>query len=266
MFRIVQISDTHLPATGAQVSPGWREVVRFVELLRPDLVVHTGDIIWGEPDNEADHCFARKALDGLGVEWLAIPGNHDVGDGPPREQTVTASLINKFVGHYSHIRWVRDVEAWRLIGINSMVFGTGVGEEEKEWAFLDDALSGADGRQVLLFVHKPPFVLDPEEHQVGSASFPEAIRKKFWSKVVDRKVRVIACGHRHEYRVLQRDGISVVWAPTTSALLDEYTPPVDPMGVKPGLVEYVIKADTLLHRVISFDAPDASIHEETVND
>ena len=65
-------------------------------------------------------------------------------------------------------------------------------------------------------------------------------------------IRLIACRHRHEYRVLQHQGVVMVWAPTTSVLREE-TPPIASNGAAAGMIEYVITGDTLMHRVIDLD-------------
>jgi len=80
---------------------------------------------------------------------------------------------------------------------------------------------------------------------------PMGARQRFWNLVRDTGVRLVVCGHRHEYRVIQRDDVAVVWAPTTTPL-KETTPPLPGQDVVAGLVEYVIDDRTVLHRMVAF--------------
>ena len=73
--RIVQISDTHLSAAGG-VPPPWPAAMAGAD--PPDLVVHSGDIVYEDPDDVADREFARR-LHEIASDLVVIPGNHDVG-------------------------------------------------------------------------------------------------------------------------------------------------------------------------------------------
>ena len=250
MFTLIQISDTHLRQGDPVSEPGWRAAARHIAAARPDLIVHTGDIVRAEPETVADHAFARRALDALGVDWLAVAGNHDIGDGPPSAVTITARLVDRFAAVYGAVRWARDIGTWRLLGINSMLFGSGLAEEEAEWRFLEAAVRTAEHRDLALFVHKPPFVLDPAEAPVGSMAMPHAARARFWGCIQGGPVRLIACGHRHEHRVVQHGGITMVWAPATAAL-PETTPPLTGSACGSGLLEYCFAERTVVHRLVS---------------
>lgn len=249
MLKVIQISDTHLRHGDDVAEVGWRAAAEYVAAARPDLVIHTGDIVRDDPAVAADHTHARRLLDALGVAWLAVPGNHDIGDGPPGAVTLTATLIERFEAIYDAAHWTRDVGSWRLIGVNAMLFGTGLDAEEVEWRFLVDAIETAEGRDIALFMHKPPFILDPGEMQSGSMALPPSTRRRFWRTIGSPPVRLIACGHRHEHRVLQHHGLTVVWAPATAAL-PETTPPLTGLDGRTGLVEFGFVGRTVLHRLV----------------
>ena len=44
------------------------------------MVVANGDLIMGDPDDDADYAFARECLSRLPVPCRYLPGNHDIGD------------------------------------------------------------------------------------------------------------------------------------------------------------------------------------------
>ncbi len=252
MFKVIHISDTHLRETDPGSRSGWHETTQAIRTTRPNLVIHTGDIVLDEPENARDHAFARDELSGLDVEWLAIPGNHDIGDGPPRGGPICEDLLQRFESNYGAAHWAKDIGDWRLVGINSMLFGLGSAREAEEWAWLGSTLRQAGRRPVALFMHKPPFVMAPDEAEQGSAAIPVEARARFWDVVTGSSVRVVACGHRHEYRVLHRDGVSVVWAPTTGDQLDERTAPVDSPVALSGVLEMIFYGETFMHRLIPF--------------
>lgn len=263
MFKLILISDTHFSADHGCTDTGWKDLASCIQGAQPDLVIHTGDIVFDRPDCREDHAYARKQLDALGPKWLAIPGNHDVGDGPPATMTITQALIDAFVETYDASHWSLDIEKWRLIGANSMLFGSGLPQEEAEWTFLEQALAGAGSQEIAVFVHKPIFLTASDEPQAGTATQPQEVRTRLWHLLRRHAVRLVLSGHRHEYRVVNRDGIQCVFIPTASRLaLNESTPPFDPKGTTAGLVECIIDERTILHRFVGIGGPE-SPHERS---
>jgi 3',5'-cyclic AMP phosphodiesterase CpdA len=70
---LLQISDTHF---GTERHGVVQALVNFCHQQRPDLVVMSGDITQRAQANQFRA--ARAFVDRLGVEVLAIPGNHDI--------------------------------------------------------------------------------------------------------------------------------------------------------------------------------------------
>lgn len=76
-FRIVQISDIHL---GSWVSRNeFREAVRQINSLKPDIIVFTGDLVNYSTDEAYRFADLLEEV-GNGAEVYAILGNHDYGD------------------------------------------------------------------------------------------------------------------------------------------------------------------------------------------
>src|SRR4051812_23941624 len=86
--RVVEVSDSHLSPHAPPPPRHWDAVVTHVDAIRPDLVVHTGDISAHGADDATDLRHARRRLEELPVPWLAIPGNHDIGDVDPTSQPI----------------------------------------------------------------------------------------------------------------------------------------------------------------------------------
>ncbi|MBN9139273.1 MAG: metallophosphoesterase [Micrococcales bacterium] len=88
--RIVHVSDLHLERDGTEHYPGlFARVQRLrgvVSGLAPDLVVATGDLTDRGSSAPDDFALALEWLDALGVPWVAVPGNHDLGSNTARER------------------------------------------------------------------------------------------------------------------------------------------------------------------------------------
>ncbi len=258
VHRMIQISDTHLRSGDTDTLPGWRAALDYIAAAAPDCVIHTGDIVRNEPEATDDHAFATAELRTLNVPWVAVPGNHDVGDGPPDALSPRPELLDAFRSNYGEDRWERNLGPWRLIGVNSLLFGSNLPDETEQWNWLQRLLApkSRSGSVLLspiaIFMHKPPFLIDPHEDGATSATIPARSRRRCWDLFLrSDAVRLVACGHRHEYRTLAVDGVKVVWAPTTASgpLLDERTPPLAAQA-HPGIVEYAFCGRTVMHRLV----------------
>ena len=73
MSRIVHLSDLHF---GTDRQELLLPLADHVRVLGPDLVVVSGDLT--QRARRGQFAEARTFLDGLGLPWLAVPGNHDV--------------------------------------------------------------------------------------------------------------------------------------------------------------------------------------------
>ena len=94
-FTVVQFTDTHYIA-GDPRSARARECVKdALEGVKPDLVIHTGDILFGKPDLQS----AKEILTPLaesGIPWAVALGNHDSQFGSSREEVY--SLVRSLPG------------------------------------------------------------------------------------------------------------------------------------------------------------------------
>lgn len=254
MFSLIQISDTHLSELDPVGHAGWGLAAAYIDEVRPALVVNTGDIVRDDPSASADHAFARARHDALPVEWCAVPGNHDIGDGLPNIGSIDEELRMAFDRNYGPGYWQRDFESWRLLGISDLLFDTGSTAEAAQWQWLEGALGSAAGKQLALFLHKPPFLLSPDENRTSSMTVPQRGGDRLWRLVEAHDVRLIACGHRHEHRTMRIGAVTIVWAPTTSALLEDRTPPEPRIKPTPGLVEYLFVDQGFIHSFIPLNA------------
>jgi alkaline phosphatase D len=228
--RVVQITDTHL-SHQIGVPTQWEALADWLRANPPDLVVNSGDIVYEDPDDDADRAFARRLHDELPGPLLFIPGNHDIGfygedaDRPRRLAT--------FRDTWGGDRFVVDLAGWRIVGADAYLLGT---PEHDEW--LTAAVSTE--QPVLVFVHQP-IRGDPAD----GWEMPESARAAFDRAVAGADVRVVASGHRHSSAV----GAGAVWAPSLTQV-GEVGDGVD-ADPRPGFVQFELSADGgLCHQVL----------------
>ncbi len=219
-MRLVQLSDTHLAAAAGIPAP-LQSLLEGIAANPPDLVVHTGDIVWFDPDDTLDRSFARLALSKLPCRMLAIPGNHDVGF---FEADRLPARVAAFRSTWGADRFVHDADGWRLIGVDVYT----VGDDEAD-GWLADALDV--DRPTALFIHQPI-----SGEPADGWELPNTVRRRCAELLEGRDVRVIASGHRHcavERR--QLGGATHLWAPSATLTGSDRHHGGDPA---PGAVEY----------------------------
>ncbi len=81
--QLVVVSDSHLSGRALDAERNWSAVVDHIRRTAPDLVVHVGDLSLDGEHDAADLDYAREQLGRLApTPWIAVPGNHDIGDNP----------------------------------------------------------------------------------------------------------------------------------------------------------------------------------------
>jgi len=216
---ILHVSDTHLSPDFPASTEMWTAAVRYAEKSRPDLVIHTGDVVHDDPDSDRDHAFAAFQLRRLTTPWRIVPGNHDIGDSEPDpfRGLVSPVRLERFRRHFGADRWSVAIGGWWLIGLNSLLFDTRLGAEEAEeaeqWNWLEERFREADGRPVGLFMHKPPAINSLDEDLHVNKSIGVTSRGRLLAMVESGGVKLIGSGHLHEHVVLYSHGALLVGAP-----------------------------------------------------
>jgi predicted MPP superfamily phosphohydrolase len=213
--KIIQITDTHLSSLKPHFRENWRPLVEWVDSMAPDLVVHTGDLTVDGADFEEDLVHGREMLRGLRYPTLCVPGNHDVGDMPGTRQPVDAGRLARWRRIIGPDRWVHNLGEWRLIGLNSLIIGSGLSEEDEQLAWLESTLRTREGRRVLVFKHKPLFVEDPEEGETGYWGLRPEPRRRLLALFAEHGVELVASGHLHRARIVDGAPFRCVWGPSS---------------------------------------------------
>lgn len=226
--RVLVVSDTHLSPRTPDAVANWSAIVDHVAALRPDLVLHLGDLALDGPHGEGDLQYARAQLDRLPVPWLAVPGNHDIGDNPspvtPPEAVVDPGGLRRWTDLIGNDRWSAECGDWRLIAVNAQLFGSGLPAEDDQWTWLEAELRQPSAEQPVAFItHKPLAAADDAELAAAPPYrfVPIEAQRRLARLLEQVQLGLVLSGHVHQYRVLRPDGIPHVWAPTTWAVLPD---------------------------------------------
>lgn len=249
---VLQVSDTHLSQDYPPTDAMWTALIRYAERTRPDLVIHTGDVIHDDPDSDRDYEYAAFQLRRLTTAWRMVPGNHDIGDSEPDPYhgPVTQQRLDRYRTFFGDDRWTVGIGGWQLIGLNSQLFDNHLTEEDTaQWDWLDRQIAHAAGRPVALFFHKPPFINSLDEEMFVNKSVGLQARARIAGYVKAGQVNLIGSGHLHEYVTVQSGGAMLVGAPSLGM-----APPGSPkwgLGLRcNGIVEYRFRPDSVRFRLL----------------
>ncbi len=251
VFRLTQITDTHLTPRVPPFVENFHRVSQHIDDTRPDLVVNSGDVAFDGSDHPDDLAYAKTLHDALPVDCRYIPGNHDIGDNPtstgaPPHQRVSDTPRQQFIAAFGDDRWRFDAAGWSFIGLNSLIMNSALASEAEQSEWLASELSTLRGRPLALFIHKPLYLHHPDDPELAAKSFryvPMPARSQLIAQLDTVDLRLVACGHVHQRRDTTFRTIRHIWAPSASFIIksDEKQ---EPIGVKEvGLVEYAFQPD-----------------------
>lgn len=249
-MRIVQISDTHLLAPGGVMSDNLSVVMEFINTeLRPDLVVHTGDVIGIWPDDREDREAAAAALGSLQAPLLVVPGNHDVGEpglSPWMGLVVTSERVAAHGRAFGEVPFIESFGEWGILGLNSQLFGSGLAEEEEQWDWLERTLAKPGG-PLLLFLHRPLWA--PYPGAAADNMIPDVDSSRMLALPGAERLRAVGSGHLHCHRIRQRPEVLEVWAPATACTGD--LEDVSSVLTRCGVVEWLLDGDRCEARLLT---------------
>jgi 3',5'-cyclic AMP phosphodiesterase CpdA len=229
-FRVAQISDTHLSGDKPFFVENFKVVAAALTASAPDLVVNTGDLSAEGASAEADLAAARRLHDAIALPMLAIPGNHDVGEGHDvpgsKEAPISAERRARYLRHFGGDYWLTDAPGWRLIGIDVLLLATDLEAAGGQLDFLARAVASREGRQLALFVHKPLFDASPSETAVSGRFVNPAARARLLGAFGALRPAVVASGHVHQYRATDCEGTRCVWGPSTGFIMPDARQPI----------------------------------------
>ncbi|CAN1525900.1 Icc Predicted phosphohydrolases [Rhabdaerophilaceae bacterium] len=252
-FTIVQVSDTHLSETHAYFIDNFRVFEAEMAELKPDLIVHTGDISFNGPVRPDDLTFAKSQLDRLPARVLCLAGNHDIGEAPRHsrlEQPLTDARLSAWRERVGPLYWSQDIGEWRLIGLDTALMASDRAEEREQMDFLKQRLASCGNLQPIVFMHMPPFMTTADDPKPTTSSVPFEAREAFFDACQLGGVKIISCGHLHVHRTLRHRGMQIVWAPTTAMVSVQKQYKRWRRWVRPGYLVWTIEGRKISHLLV----------------
>ena len=232
MFRIAQISDTHLSIAKPFFVENFELVTDAVLRAGVDMLVNTGDVSLDGAGCEQDLIDAAELHRHFPLPVRTVPGNHDIGDnadvpalGGNVQPVVEAERRRRYLRHFGDDWWRFDVPGWRILGLNSLILGSALPEAAGQEEFLREAVAGIGGRRLAIFAHKPLCDRDPAETAIGGRFLNPGPRRALLDCLGDIAPAVIASGHVHQYRDARIGPTRHVWAPSTGFTLPDAIQP-----------------------------------------
>jgi len=190
---IAQISDTHILAESSDQARSRAEDLRrcVADINRldpaPDAVIHTGDTV--QTGSAADYRQLRALLAPLRAPIYPAPGNRD-------DRNNFRAAFEPDAPDDPYLHYAVEGFPVRLIALDSVGPGQNKGvycADRRRW--LDRTLSAAPDRPTILFIHHPPFDLDP--YFMGGYRDPNDREALAAIVASHRQVRRLLCGHCH---------------------------------------------------------------------
>ena len=239
-FSFAVVADTHVNEaedtstspyeTNHLANPRARHVFADIASMRPAprFVVHLGDIVHPVPSLPAFHdAVARfKAIAALlPVPLHVIPGNHDVGDKTvdwmPAEQVCDDSLAT-YREAFGADWYAFDEGGVRFVMLNSLLLNSGLADEARQRAWLEDRIDTAGGLRVFLFMHYPPYIHRPDE--TGNYdNVDEPARAWLLEQIAKPPVEAVFAGHVHNFWYDRTGEAEMYLLPSTAFLRHDFS-------------------------------------------
>lgn len=205
--RIVHISDLHIERGPTwrfgDVMPSLHRIAPVLQSEKPDLLVVSGDLTTSGSADPRELTLAREWLEHLGLPYLALAGNHDLGANPARGAQYPD------LEHYEPVPFAETgfgrVFSANPVTVRSLgpvvVVGISVREDDPDGVLpaLDQVLRETS-RPVLLYGHYPlrPVRDQGVLAQFGSAGFIPRTGDALRTLLTGHPhVRLYGCGHVH---------------------------------------------------------------------
>lgn len=233
------ISDTHVnPEEDRCNSPfpvnkranrRFRYVIRELNQQPVDFVVHTGDLVHPVPEAGQAYAQAAEVYRGITAELTVpiheLPGNHDIGDTPisgaPASPT-TDSMIEAWTQEFGAQYQAFEAYGIKFVLLNAQLINSGLPSEAAQRQWLEAELQGGHGQRIMLFLHHPPYLMEPEEgdhydntNQPGRAWLLDLVQQ--------HGVEAMFAGHAHNFWYDRFGQTDYYMAPATSFVRQDYS-------------------------------------------
>ena len=245
LFTFAVIADTHVTEEEAEAIGGYdvdtvklgaarsAYVVRELNRLAPDFVVHLGDITHPEPGTPAYEDSAQRfhtVYEALECPLYLVAGNHDIGEKafageplPPQQEqrTVNDDMIAEYERHFQAQYYSFEHQDCLFVIINGMIVNSGLDCEAQQRQWLEALLAENQGRRVFMFLHYPPYLSRPDE--IGHYDATDEPGRSWLLGGLERhKVEAFYAGHVHNFFFNRHGATSCYVLPSVCFLRHDY--------------------------------------------
>ena len=181
-----------------------KAALKLLTRLGVDCIFHLGDLIQEYPETPDFPRALEEALqqiDEIGLDLHHCAGNHDVGDKPdPSMPThpVTAKGLEKYHDRVGNSWYSFDRGDHHFIVLNSQILNTDLEAATEQLTWLRTDLEAASDRRIALFLHLPPYLLDPTDAAFGNYDvIEEPARARLLDLVHRYEIELVCSAHVH---------------------------------------------------------------------
>ncbi|HML74447.1 MAG TPA: metallophosphoesterase [Anaerohalosphaeraceae bacterium] len=242
VFTFVQVCDPQLGFSEyEQDKASFRQAVRQINALRPEMVVICGDMV--NTADDRSYADFKEIANGLSMPYYCVPGNHDVGNEP------TPASLQAYRQRLGQDYVVVEHKGAAFIFVNTQLWKNPVeGETEKQDTWLKESLkeASAKGQQIFVVGHYPLFCKqanEPDEYM----NLPKEKRAELLTLFERYQVAAVLGGHTHKLILNSYNIIQMVNGEATSRNLDSR-----PLGFRVWHVQHQVIPR---HEFVALDQP-----------
>ncbi len=242
LFSFAIIADSHITdeeglaidgtyQTGKKVAGMYRDLIERVNSMKPEFVVHLGDITHPtpcEPDYGDAALAFHKASEIFSMPYYLVPGNHDIGEKihpalPELDNkvSITKRNIGLYEQHFGRQRYSFRHQECLFIVINSLLINSGLDEEQQQWDWLEQILDDHAGDRVFVFSHYPLYLSDSDEHDHYD-NIDEPGRSRMLGLLKGCNAEGFYAGHVHNFFYNHLANMHQFVLPSTSIIRHDY--------------------------------------------
>ncbi|MGB4704834.1 MAG: metallophosphoesterase [Candidatus Saccharicenans sp.] len=189
VLRFAVLSDTNPPFLNQKDFSQLEWMCRRVNALKPDLVIHTGDMIYGYGLKSTRTQWDRylQVIKCFEPPYHQIPGNHDVFN--QRARQIYLDIFKRT--YYSF-----DYKNYHFVLLDNLEDGQWgkIGEEQLRW--LEEDLKNPRWEGAFVFVHIPVWDLKARNVRL---EWREFWFEKIHPLLLRSRVRAVFAGHTHRF-------------------------------------------------------------------
>ncbi|MBX3597732.1 MAG: metallophosphoesterase [Rhizobiaceae bacterium] len=223
-FSVLQLSDTHLSDRFGYYASNNGKSALAAAGQNCDYIVHTGDITLDGIRHPKDFEDSSKFFKIIDRPVLCLPGNHDIGDNAKfakaadeNGSALNAERLRRHEDYFGSTWWSFDHGSWRVIGVNAMIIGSNLLQEQEQYEWISSQMETLDGRFIALFSHLPIFVDTPEDGLTLNYWSIDPVGHTRMSTLINHpNLRLVGSGHLHQQRSRKYRQINLEWCPSTA--------------------------------------------------